>query len=383
MANCYPVTDRVPVRHSELAMNVHQSCSPPLRFCPTLDLASDSSAHSLRRPHTSRNLSNVLRSDAQLPRDLRVEPVKCGCLVDFGDCGVKLDGQVELPRREYATHHNAFVHTRQGESVAGRLKMSESLGKKIKDLREKLEMSQQRFALALGIDQGSVSRWERDKIRPLPEQLTRIAKLADDETKLFFLEEAGIPASYFMGDRMLPELRYAASEAVARSLPECNRSRVAKGTFAESETLSAIPYIHEPSKVGTQDAVANPTNVLHLPSSWLPAGGTLRATRFPNPGNPYFHGEIIGLVDISRRDPDRLLGCIVAVETATGVEAMMLRRDGTTYLLLPLNSADGASVKVLKSQGVGSIVGRICKWIGDAPPPDPNRKRYLRRRVRS
>ncbi|ACO33701.1 DNA-binding protein [Acidobacterium capsulatum ATCC 51196] len=358
-------------------MNTSLSCGPPLRFLgPTSNLAPHLSAYALRRALSPRNLPNVLRRNAQLPCDMGINAVNCRGVVDFGDCRFKLDRQVELRSGEYADHHNACMHKGQGKSVSGSAKQLDQVAKNIKALRERLEMSQQRFALALGVDQGSVSRWERGKIRPTPETFARMAKLSDDEKKLYFLEEAGVPASYFLGEKMLPEMLFAASEAVAKSLEDSNQVTATKGIFTPQESLSIIPYVQDPLKVGTKEAMSTSSSILQFPSSWLPLEGTLQATRFPNPGIPYMSTEVIGIVDVSRRDPDRLVGCIVAVIGYEGLEAMVLRRDGTTYLLLPIG-AESSRVRVLKSHGVGSIAGRICKWIGDAP--EPKNKKASRR----
>ena len=54
------------------------------------------------------------------------------------------------------------------------------LAKKIKDLRTSLMMNQPEFAKAVGdVDQSTVSKWENDKQRPRPEQMVRLAELAN------------------------------------------------------------------------------------------------------------------------------------------------------------------------------------------------------------
>ena len=48
----------------------------------------------------------------------------------------------------------------------------------IKKLREQLMLNQQEFADVMAVDVGTVSRWERDKQRPKPVHLRRMARLA-------------------------------------------------------------------------------------------------------------------------------------------------------------------------------------------------------------
>jgi DNA-binding XRE family transcriptional regulator len=81
------------------------------------------------------------------------------------------------------------------------------------------ELRQEDFALRLGYDQTTVSKWERGKARPTPEAMTRLAAMAkDDLDKLFFLEMAGLPEEYLLGKPMIPELLDASERVVGKSL---------------------------------------------------------------------------------------------------------------------------------------------------------------------
>jgi len=50
----------------------------------------------------------------------------------------------------------------------------------VKELREKLNLSQQSFAEKLGVGMASVSRWERGASRPSRLAMLRINQLADE-----------------------------------------------------------------------------------------------------------------------------------------------------------------------------------------------------------
>lgn len=108
---------------------------------------------------------------------------------------------------------------------------------------------------------------------------------------------------------------------------------------------------------------------LSLPASWFPGGGMIRAIRIEDSAvSPLAEGEIIVLVDISRRDPDRMVDRIVAIQTGEGVRLSRLRKLDSTYILNPLKDGSNQSPRILKLHGENSIVGQVVKWICDAEP---------------
>lgn len=70
--------------------------------------------------------------------------------------------------------------------------------------------------------------------------------------------------------------------------------------------------------------------------------------------------ELLALVDLTRKDPDRLVGNMVAVKNALGIEARWLRWESGDYLLYPIGPEQ--SVIPLRLWGEWSIVGRVC-WL--------------------
>jgi transcriptional regulator with XRE-family HTH domain len=241
-----------------------------------------------------------------------------------------------------------------------------AIAKRIGDLRRSLGMNQTQFSKALNTRPSTVSKWESGFNKPSPDVFVRLAKLADGQEKLFFLEEAGVPLEYFDGAPMIPEMREAATQIVAKTL---RRGAATLGEYSMGDDPFTIHLLKNPQKLGELDAL-QPANVelaLNLPTNWFPSGASVQAVRFHGEFSPLICGELIALVDVSRKDPDRLLGCIVAVRTSSGVEPMTLRRDGRTYLLVPLHETAEHSVKVLRHEGVWSIMGKVLKWIGDAP----------------
>jgi len=279
--------------------------------------------------------------------------------------------------RHYESEHNARFHIPSREKcVPVKKKRADDIGSRIKALRTKLQMNQSAFAVSLGANQGTVSNWEKGKNRPTPDAFVRIAKLAEDpEDKMFFLDQAGVPDTYFLGSPMPPEILMATTEVVAKAIP------TAKGAMQPLPIVNPvrkIPLLKNPKKLGTKDALeaVNIDDSLPLPAGWFPQESAIHAVKFSNLSSLFTEGEIIGLIDVHWRDPDRLIGQIVAVRTEEGIEPMKLRKDGSAYLLLPLRP--NAEARLLRPSGNGSIVGRLVKWIADAPGPDvTNRKKRI------
>lgn len=62
-----------------------------------------------------------------------------------------------------------------------------TVGANIARLRGAAKMSQRALAAEIGMDQISVSRWERGKVMPRPETLDQIARVFDIEVGLLYL----------------------------------------------------------------------------------------------------------------------------------------------------------------------------------------------------
>jgi transcriptional regulator with XRE-family HTH domain len=245
---------------------------------------------------------------------------------------------------------------------------SSPVAARIEEVRSSRGMTQTAFAEALGTKPSSVSKWEAGRNRPSPDIFVRIARLAEGEAKLFFLEEAGLPLQYFEGAPMLSDVHRVATAVVADSLRERSTTL---GDQRVNDTPCTIHLLKNAEKLGDSDAAqaANVELALSLPSAWFPAEADIQAVRFASPQPGFITGDLIALVDVSRRDKDRLIGCVVVVRSPNGPEPMKLRKDAGTYLLVPLIEDADHPVRVLKQAGNWSIIGKVLKWIGDAPSP--------------
>lgn len=73
--------------------------------------------------------------------------------------------------------------------MASRLN-GEALNQFLKRIREELDISQHHWGLAMGVDQGQVSRWERGKGEPGVDNLKGLAKLLGTTVAVLIGEEA-------------------------------------------------------------------------------------------------------------------------------------------------------------------------------------------------
>jgi transcriptional regulator with XRE-family HTH domain len=209
-----------------------------------------------------------------------------------------------------------------------------AFGKAFRLARMEAGFSQAELAQRFAIAQPVVSRWERGVDLPPAEAVRELGRQISPDSRKELLIAAGLTED--------PEVLLQ----------------------VKSETRK-IPLLLNSNELGTPDADMD--YALSLPSEWLPQDANVKAARFETNISPLFSGELIALVDTRYRDPDRLSGCIVAARTPNGVEPMSLRRDGSTFFLVPLRLDGDHAVRVLHSEGDWSIIGKILKWIGDAP----------------
>jgi len=66
------------------------------------------------------------------------------------------------------------------------------LAEKIRELRKRLDLSQSRFAIALGATVTTVSNWEREANAPSPDHYIKMGNMAPPELAGFFYRQAGI-----------------------------------------------------------------------------------------------------------------------------------------------------------------------------------------------
>ncbi|HEY1767798.1 MAG TPA: S24 family peptidase, partial [Terracidiphilus sp.] len=306
-----------------------------------------------------RNLANMLWGHPKLPSNPAEQAVVPRSLYQLGRDTFKVVGQVE-PLDYASKHMPARIFTSRGFRVSLEKKENAHFVKQIVGLRERLGMRQVAFAERLGVDQGTVSKWERGKTRPTSEAFVRLAGLAQGVEKLFFLEEAGLPEEFLDGKPMLPELRDAAAATVADALAR------------DSGEIVEIPLLRDPVAAGNPRAINERDIQARVPflRRWLPRGGKLFAFRVTGDSMaPIVNEGYTVIIDAEQRDPKHLVGQMVAAREDDGVTIKWLRKDKDIYLLVPQHVSIRIPVRIMRPSEDWGIVGVVVKWVGSPPPP--------------
>ena len=360
------MTDRSLCGETEQVMI--SSCTLRTLIPQPLDLSFDSRLDTLGLTFVPGDEPDVLRCHPQLSGKPTVKPPEQGVLLKLWRDRMNLNGQIEAPDCQSDDNQTADNESREN-CVPAKPKANnvESLiANRIRELRNSLGMTQTAFAGALETKPNRVSQWEAGINRPNPDALVKIAGMASGIDKLFFLEHAGIPSSYLEGSPMISELETATTNIITKTLSKNGDTLL---LLESPEGHLKVSLLKSTKKLGDSKALQaqDIESSLYFPPSWIPKGAQVQAVRFSQIISPFVSGDVIALVDISRRDPDRLTGSIVVVQTPTGKEPMTLRKDGEDYLLIPIKEEAGHPARIFRPRGTWSIIGKVLKWIGDAP----------------
>jgi SOS-response transcriptional repressor LexA len=213
------------------------------------------------------------------------------------------------------------------------------IGSKVRDLRERLGLGQIAFAQALGIDQAAIARWEKDT-RPLPVRMVlKIAEIAPEDERAWWLGRAGVKA-----------------QTVA----------------TDEKDIRHIPLLRDAAAAGTPRAINEKEieSVLAFPRELLPRGGKLTAIRISGDSMaPILNEGYIVMIDELENDIHNLVERMVAARDAEGVTIKWLRKSGKHYVLVPQHITPRHQVYVIDRESNFDIVGAVVKWIGEPPRP--------------
>ena len=234
--------------------------------------------------------------------------------------------------------------------------------------RKKLKMSQTDFAEALKVGQGNVSKWERGANRPLPDVFVKIAGLVSGTDKLYFLEEAGLPSEYFMGtaEKTMPsEIVRSTKRVIAESYAPIGDRTYKTAEAALVPLLSGAVVAGNPHNIDEDEI----EQYLPYPKHMLPTEGTIVAVRVSGDAMaPIIDEGYTVFLDISKRDPKRLVNKMVAIKDGDAITIKWLRRDVGLYLLVPQTVSQRHPVRVLNMESGSGIVGEVVKWLGHPRP---------------
>jgi len=240
---------------------------------------------------------------------------------------------------EVQPYSRSFAMSRENRATALNILQEGALAQRIKALRKGMGLKQAELASLCGVTQVSISQWEslnpeRTSV-PTSKALIKLSELAPEADRQWWRDLA-VGQAGFEGINIL--------EAPRLTSP-----------------LRSIPLIKHPKQVATL-ASFSPAEVernLQFPSEWFPEGGDIRAVRISRPAMP----DLIAMIDVTKRDADRLVGHMVAVETLSGVDVRWLSLDDGMYMLHPFKF--GQEIKRVRTHGENSIVG-LVRWLGDS-----------------
>lgn len=234
----------------------------------------------------------------------------------------------------------------------------------IKKLRAHLGLNQTEFARRLSAKPSAVSKWESGLNRPSPDVFVRMAKLSDGAEKLFFLENAGVPESFFEGRPMLMEMRQAATEVVAKALPDAQARQL-------PDSVIQIPLFRDSVAAGTPRAIEARNTEGYIPMLrwWVPRNVQLCALRVTGDSmSPILEEGYIVVINQDESDPKRLVGRMIAARVEEGLTIKWLRKDRDVYMLVPHHVSLRHPITVVAPGRSIEIIGTIVKWIGHPPP---------------
>jgi SOS-response transcriptional repressor LexA len=231
------------------------------------------------------------------------------------------------------------------------------LAEKIKSARkELLKMSQLQFSNRLGVSQSNVSKWESGQLEPESQHLMRLANLLSGKVESFyFLEEAGVPSGFFMGDPKYAE-GVLPSEIASASAPPT--------------PFYQVPLLRDSAAAGTPRAIEDDEIESYVPclKASVPRGSALVALRVEGDSmSPLLCDGYIVIIDTAQRDPKKLVGKMVAARDASGVTIKWLRKDNDLYMLVPQHTSPRFPITVLREGDGWGIVGAVVQWLGFPP----------------
>jgi len=224
---------------------------------------------------------------------------------------------------------------------------AKSLGAAIKSVRKSLGMTQVEFSSKIKATQSALANWEAGKKNPLPENLLKISRFTTDEfLKAQFVKASGLSA-------------YVTEQTVSR-LP----------TSSDYPTVN-VRLLHDAAAAGTPRMINEHEieRTMVLPKFMFPDGfGEIIGIRVKgNSMEPMLLTGSIVFIDLSQRDPKRLVNAMVAARVDGGITIKFLRKMGKQYILIPFHVSPRYEVMPLSGVDGDAIVGRVLGWFSEPP----------------
>jgi SOS-response transcriptional repressor LexA len=243
--------------------------------------------------------------------------------------------------------------------------------KAIRELRLRLDLTQEQFGARVGFSAMAVSRWERGAQEPPSHGYIGLGNLCRDATCWYFWERAGLRSEDVM--RVVPTLQRSTQVSELHNLEIVNAGSGRKKPN-EKLQLVAVPLLKVAAAWRDEKGDDLPLlseapveNMIAAPTAWCPNPAHTSCLRVRgNSMVPLIHDGFVVAVDSSATDTNKLNGKIViAWHKDIGLTISRFRRYDHTEVLQPENTEYEAVT--LSSKQSWKIVGKVLWWIGKAP----------------
>jgi phage repressor protein C with HTH and peptisase S24 domain len=243
----------------------------------------------------------------------------------------------------------------------------------IRNLRQKLGISQGELARKLDCSAMTVSRWENGQLAPTARYYVELGKLAGKQDCWFYWGRAGLQSSDVMPVMSERERK----QFPPRSEEPMDLAAAGSGSKGEArgkQRVVPIPVLQ--ATVGTHGGQGDrhgnlnyipAREVMGAPAEWCPNPGYTSLLRVRGRSmEPLIHDGDIAAVDSSQTDRTNLDGKIVIVTSEEkGLCVSRLRRY-PKFDILESENRDYQAVVLGKSSG-WRIIARVLWWISAAP----------------
>ena len=240
----------------------------------------------------------------------------------------------------------------------------------IRELRQRLHLSQGDLARSLDCSAMTVSRWENGQLAPTARHYIELGKLAGKPDCWFYWEKAGLQSSDVL--RVLPERE----RKQLLGEPDLDLAAAGSGSKQDQQkskvvripVLQAVAGTHG-SQGDRKESLSHipATEIMGAPVEWCPNPGYTSLLRVRGHSmEPLIHDGDIAAVDSSQTDRSQLDGKIVIVTNEErGLCVSRLRRYAK-FEVLESENHEYKAVVLGKSAG-WRIVAKVLWWISAAP----------------
>jgi phage repressor protein C with HTH and peptisase S24 domain len=108
---------------------------------------------------------------------------------------------------------------------------------------------------------------------------------------------------------------------------------------------------------------------IEFPAAWCPKPQNCVAIRVTGDSmSPILEEGYVVLIDLTQKDPKRLVNEMVAArDSEGGVTIKWLRKIGKYFMLVPQHTSQRHEPQMIESDDDWAVVGKVIRWIGEPP----------------